>query len=72
LAVVLSAQRLRLAYGFSAARIGVGREVTVSDVTAILAMAGFGMVGGFGAAVRYFVDLLQANARLDGRGPYIP
>jgi hypothetical protein len=57
---------------FHGIRLGVGREVTVSDVTAILALAGFGMGAGFGATVRYFVDLLQANARLDGRGPYIP
>jgi hypothetical protein len=42
---------------------GVGREVTVSDVTAMLAMAGFGMGGSFGAAVCYLVDLFQANVR---------
>jgi hypothetical protein len=46
---------------------GVGQEVTISDVTAILAIAGFGMGGSFGAAVRYLVGLLQTNdARLKG------
>lgn len=42
---------------------GVGREVTVSYVTAMLAMAAFGLGGSFGAAVCHLVDLLQANVR---------
>jgi hypothetical protein len=38
---------------------GVGQEVTFSEVTPILGMAGFGTGGSFGAAVRYLVALFS-------------
>jgi hypothetical protein len=41
----------------------VGREVTISDVTVMLASAAFGMGGSLGAAVCYLADLFQANVR---------